>query len=85
MTIEDIYKYASLDTREIKAFGGTIKIRNLSIKEMKTITKMPEEDALLYMVSNIIVEPKMTIKQLEELGISALPDITNIVNAVNGK
>ena len=84
MTKQDIMKFASLNERQVKAFGGLITIRDLSIKEMKIATSLDESEILTQMVSFSMVNPKMSVKDLESLGTEALPDLTNIVNELNG-
>jgi len=84
MTKQDILKFANLNVRKVNAFGGIIEIRNLSIREMKEVTKLPEDEILAAMVSKAMVKPTMTKDELESLGIDALDDLTNIVNDLNG-
>lgn len=85
MTLKELQKSASLNTRKIKAFDGEVTIRNLTIKEMKEITSMKNEnDILSHIVSRSMVEPKITVEEIDNLGVSALPHLTTIVNAVNG-
>jgi len=85
MTLQELQANASLNTRKIKAFGGEVTIRDLSIKEMQNITSLKDEnDMLATIVSISMVDPKITVEELNNLGVSALPHLTAIVNAVNG-
>ncbi len=81
---EDLLKAITLNQREIEAFGGTIVIRDLTVKEMMDVTS-DDELSMLKMVSSAMVEPKLSVKELEGLGSSALDDLTKIVTALTTK
>lgn len=85
MTLDDIKRLSSLNTRKIEAFGGEVTIRDLSIKEMREITSMEDDSKILvHMVSHAMVDPKMSIEDIDSLGMTALPHLTKIVNSLNG-
>jgi len=84
MTLKDIQGFAPKNERQIEAFGGTITIRDLTIKETKKATSLKDEDILAQMVSFAMVDPKMTVDQIEALGIKAIDELTKVVEALNG-
>jgi len=83
LTKEELLKSITLNQRVVKAFGGEVTIRNLTIKEMMDITSR-DDVSILEMVSLALVEPKLTKEELGSLGSDYLADMTFIVNELNG-
>ena len=84
MTKEELLKNINLGVREIEAFGGTVKIRNLTIKEMLDFASadLDENTQMMQMASLSLVEPKMTAKELSSLDGYGLPEIIKVVKAI---
>ena len=82
MTKSELLKKVNLDEREIEAFGGTITIRNLTVKEMLEVSELEGADAMFKMVSCAMVKPKMTEKELGTVSGDYVNDLTKIVESV---
>ena len=82
MTKEALLKMVNLDERELEAFGGTIIIRNLTVKEMIEVSELEGVSAMFKMVSCAMVKPKMNVKELEAFSGMYVDDLTKIVEAV---
>lgn len=72
----------NLNEREFKAFGDTIIIRDLTIKEIVTVSELEGLEAMYTMVSYAMVKPKMTTKELESISGKFVDDLTKIVEEV---
>jgi len=83
MKKEDILKLVNLNVRDVEAFGGTVKIRNLTIKEMLKFSGFDGEESMLEMAAMCMVEPKMTAKELGSLGTDSLNEVVKIIEALN--
>ena len=71
-----------LNERKFKAFDIEVTIKDLSIRDMLGLEKVPEQDQLFYMVSKCLVEPKMTEDELKDLGSIHLDSLTSILAEV---
>jgi len=78
---DELLKSINLNRREIEAFGGTVTIRDLTIKEMLSLPEDKNEQ-LFAIVSKGLVEPKLSEAELGKLGMTYLDDLANIVTAV---
>ncbi len=83
MKKEDLLKDINLNVREVEAFGSTVKVRNLTIKEMIDATAYEGSDQILLMVSYALVEPKLTLEELGSLDSSKLADLTKLIAEIS--
>ena len=82
MTREEILNIG-LDEREIEAFGGKVKIRNLTIKEVKEVSKSSNDfENMVKVVHYALIDPKLSIEDIESLGSEHTKDLASIVEAV---
>jgi len=88
----NVFDQFKLNNKEVEIKGlGTVTVKPMNLSEfMKLAPKMDTKDQGEMMkmqfeiVSNGLVEPKMTVKQLEALGSGALESITEIFLAIQG-
>jgi hypothetical protein len=71
-------------TVETKTFGK-VKIKELSILDVLTMNNLREEEQLSFAIEKCLVEPKITQKEILELPVSAIPDLTKIVQLASGQ
>ena len=85
MTKAQLLKKVNLDERKIKAFGGEITIRNLTVKEMINVseTNQSEADSMFHMLSYAMVDPSLTIEELELFSGKYMDDLAEIVQEVS--
>ncbi len=83
MTKAQLLKKVNLDERKIKAFGGEITIRNLTVKEMINVSELEGFEAMAQMVSYAMVDPSMTKEELEAMSGKYVNDLTLIVQEVS--
>ena len=70
----------SLDEREIEAFGGKVTIRSLTVKEAGEIIQIEDEyKSMLVSVSFALIDPKMSIEDLEKLPAKCAEDFNKII------
>lgn len=85
MTKEEFFKICGLNERKVETSIGTVTIRDLTIKEMSTLQTLDESDMLVSIVSKCLVEPKLTVEELESAGAKGISFLTEILNEVNGQ
>jgi len=69
--------------KEVEAFGGTVKVRDLTIKEAGIVAEATDEfKQMLLTVSFALVEPKMSVEDLETMTARAAEDFAKIIKAV---
>ncbi len=69
--------------KEVKAFGGTVKVRDLTVKEAGIVAEETNDfKCMVLTVSFVMVEPKMSVEDLEKISSRAAEDFANIVKAV---
>jgi len=74
---------SNLNTREVEAFGGTVKVRDLTIKEAAEVsTEQNDLVAMVKSVSYALVEPRMTVKELETISSLHAKDFAAILKVV---
>ena len=78
-------KLELLNERQVKAFGTTLTIRDLTIGESLALQSVPEEEQMFTLVSKMIIEPKMSIKDIKDLPSKYINDITMLVEESQGK
>jgi len=84
MTKAQLLEKATVNERKIKAFGGEITIRNLTIKEMIDVSNSEkEEEATMQMVSYAMVKPHLSVEEIAGLSGLYIDDITKIVQEVS--
>ena len=92
MASSNVFDQFKLETKELTIKGlGKVTIRPMSLKEFMNNAKgfdTKDQDKMMALqfkiVSDCLVEPKMTVKQLEALGQGALEPITEIFIAIRG-
>ncbi|MBL4730282.1 MAG: hypothetical protein JKY28_02690 [Sulfurimonas sp.] len=88
LTLEDIEKICKTKegTVNIEAWGGEVKIRQLTVAEtaevVKTQTAGDGAMSTIKMASFALVEPKMSVKKMLSLPAEAFEGIAEIVKAV---
>jgi len=58
---------------------GEVTIKPLTVGDMLGFSKIPEEKQMLHMVSKALLDPKMSVKDLENLDFKYLEDLSLIV------
>lgn len=88
LSLEDIQNQSKMATAtvEIEAFGGEVKIQQLTVAQSAEIFNLQQKGdaamSLLRTASYALVEPKLTVKKLLALPDSAFDGIREIVDAV---
>ena len=86
------FEQFKLDNKEVEIKGlGTVTLRPMSLKEFMAMSNQfntKDQDKMMALqfkvVSQCLVEPKMSVKDLEGLGQDALEPITAIFMAITG-
>lgn len=81
MTKAELLEF-TLKKQEIEAFGGTVKVRELTVKEAGMIADATGATASLMAVSFALVEPAMSVEELELLPAAFADDFAKIIEAI---
>lgn len=88
LSLEDIQSQCKTTekTVKIKAWGGDVKIRQLTVKESSDVlTSQLAQDGAMAMIktaSFALLEPKMSIDKIQDLSQEAFEGIREVVEAV---
>ena len=74
---------ATLNTKEVNVFSGTVKVRELTIKEAMIVADMETNKAMIQAVSFALVEPSFTVEELNTFPASYVNDFATIVEAIS--
>ena len=89
LSFEDIQKQCKTAeaTVEIEAWGGEVKIRQLTVAETADVVKSQTDGdsamSTIKLVSYALVEPKMTVKKILSLPAEAFEGIRQIAEALS--
>ena len=69
--------------KTIEAFETKVTVRELSIGQTMELNKLEPEEIMLKALAMSIVEPKMTVKELNDLPVRFMKDVITLSGAFN--
>jgi len=73
----------AVETVDVSAFGGSVKAKQLTIKQAGDVAKLEGFEGVVLAVHFALVEPAMTVDDLNKLPSSFAEDFAKIIEAIS--